>query len=163
HVVAGLTTGQVTAELRIDSRAKGDVLPVLLAPHPAGILANVWSGPVVGEHGRARPILDAPARLGRELVAQAGVDAPAFDVLACAVVDTGVTEPSGIGDGCRGAEAKLGIGADPVCRQRRIELRAEAPAWSEYQRVEAAAEPRGHLAREFMEHTGGEEGLPKHV
>ncbi len=129
--------------------------PVLIAPGRAGEAAHIGAGPVVFVPSGGRRILYAGApSLGRELVAQAGIDAPAVDVLADLVVDTRVAEPSGIDDGGGGAERELAVGAHAARRRREHETVDTGVSCVGFHR------PGSHVAGELIEHAGSKVGLP---
>src|SRR5262245_54183069 len=109
HVVAGLTAGQITAELRANLRAERHAAPILIDPRSAGVEADVGASPVIAVHHGRSAVLDAAGRTGGELVARARVDCPTLDVLADAIIDAGVTQPTGVGECSGRAEAELAI------------------------------------------------------
>ena len=158
HVVADLAADQSTGKPEpLDRRVVADIPPALVTPgHGAGRRADVRTGPVVRVDDGYRVVLDAAAPVGVELVAQAGVEVPAFDILADLVVDAGVAEPAGVDDrGCR-TEGELPVGADAAGRgreHRTVEDDAGAV-------VAAGHGPRRHVAGELVEHAGREERLP---
>src|SRR6185369_12931354 len=73
------------------------------APGGAEEAASIEAGPVRYPDDRDRRLgglgrHDGSKRLGRELVANAGVAGPAVDVLAIAIVDAHEAEPAGVHD-----------------------------------------------------------------
>ena len=152
-VVAGLPAHEGAAEIGVDPCTTGNEAPILFAPDPAEETAGVWASPVVGDRSRGAPVFDAAAPVRSELVAQAGIDAPAFDVLADPVVGTGVAEPTGIDDRRGRAQGELAIGSDAAGRQRARGKAEHVEGW-------IAGQRGGHVVGEFMEHAGREVRLP---
>ena len=103
---------------------------------------------------------DGNKRLGRELVANAGVAGPAVDIIAITIIDAHEAEPAGIHDLPGEAERILPIGTDAGRRRCLVERkgRAAGPRRIAFQRGVV----RGDVAGEFVEHACRREGLPDH-
>src|SRR5215467_854891 len=146
HVVAGLTAGEIAAELRLHLRAERNVPPVLIPPRPAGVKTDVGASPIAGPvvYRGGNAVLDAAGRTWSELVAQARVDAPTIDVLTDAIIKAGIAQPTGVGERGGGAETELAVGADPIGAQRGLDL--GWTTWAKHQCLKASCESRGHVA-----------------
>src|SRR5262249_11227658 len=152
HVVAGLTAGEIAAELRLDLRAEGNGPPGLIPPRPTSVQTDVGASPVAAPivyRGR-NAVLDAAGRTLRELVAQARVDAPTIDVLTDAIIEAGVAQPTGVDERSGGAETELAVGADPIRAQGGLDWR-----YCQAKGGEIGREIGGHLARKFVKQGGG--------
>src|SRR5947209_3719030 len=114
-VVAGLPAPERPGKIRLHGRTAAEY-PALFAPIGPGIETDIGAGPVIPDYRRHPAILDAASAHGGELVAQACVDAPAFDIVADAIVAADIAEPAGVAQHSRRAQGKLTICADSPAR-----------------------------------------------
>ncbi len=135
----------------------------------AGEAAEVEAGPVDRGDDRRQRLHRRLARhhrgeqLRRELVADAGIAGPAVDVVAVAIIEACIAEPSGVGHLSGDAEGELAVGADARGAGGLRKGNRLTDGRIEEERVREGREARGDGAGEFVEHACRRERLEDDV
>src|SRR5262249_8740072 len=170
-VVASLAASDGTADTRprLGEVVEGDARPADFGTEEA---ADVEAAPVDGRGDRGnRSLHDATGhrrqRVGHEVVAEAGLGRPTFDVVAGAVIAAHEPDPSGIENLTGNAGRELTVGADARGRGLHVDGRRSNPAWDaaadQYHAAWAGLERRLNIVGELVEHARRDERLQGQV